>query len=138
MVYKYERTSYPKICEICQLPFSGHRPKQKFCSLKCDQQDRYEKWIARWKKGEEKGYRGKTLAICNQIRRYLFEKFNHRCCECEWNKKHPITGRIPLEVEHINGDASDCREENLKLLCPNCHSLTSTFRALNRNSKRKR
>ncbi|MFW5895280.1 MAG: HNH endonuclease [archaeon] len=36
-----------------------------------------------------------------------------------------------LEIEHIDGNAKNNREENLDLICPNCHSLTSTYKALN-------
>jgi predicted HNH restriction endonuclease len=39
-------------------------------------------------------------------------------------------------VEHIDGNYENDREKNLTLLCPNCHSLTPTFRALNRGNGR--
>lgn len=39
---------------------------------------------------------------------------------------------IPLELEHVDGDHFNNRLENLKILCPNCHALTPTYRAKNR------
>jgi hypothetical protein len=49
-----------------------------------------------------------------------------RCDRCstppQWNGK-PMT----LEIDHINGDWSDDQRENLRLLCPNCHAITSTW-----------
>lgn len=56
------------------------------------------------------------------------------CEECGWNKKSN-DGRLPLELDHINGDHKDNRIENLRVLCPNCHSLKETHRGRNRKKK---
>lgn len=57
-----------------------------------------------------------------------------RCELCHWSKK-TIDGRLPLELDHVNGDRYDNRIDNLRILCPNCHSLQSTHRGLNRKKK---
>jgi 5-methylcytosine-specific restriction endonuclease McrA len=57
------------------------------------------------------------------------------CEECGWAKKSD-DGRIPLELDHINGDRHDNRIENLRVLCPNCHSLKPTHRGRNRRNAR--
>lgn len=57
------------------------------------------------------------------------------CEECGWAKR-AIDGRLPLELDHINGDKYDNRIENLRILCPNCHSLKPTDRGRNKKTGR--
>lgn len=64
------------------------------------------------------------------------EKNGEQCSFCGWHKKHPTTGNVPLEIDHVDGNAENNQEKNLRLLCPNCHSLTPSFRNLNKNKGR--
>ena len=65
--------------------------------------------------------------VPSRLRRALIEAGRpYRCAGCggdgTWNGQ-PLT----LHVDHIDGRAWDCRAENLRFLCPNCHSQTETF-----------
>ena len=75
--------------------------------------------------------------ISGHIVHYLKDKYNNKCARCGWHEINPITGKSPLEVEHIDGNYMNNKEENLILLCPNCHSLTPTYKGLNIGKGRK-
>ena len=61
---------------------------------------------------------------------------DYKCSECDlmnkWNKKELL-----LELDHIDGNKNNNIKENLRWLCPNCHSQTSTFRSKNPTSVKK-
>lgn len=87
-------------------------------------------YIQKWEKGELSGKN--KAGLTRRIRSYLFLKHNNACSQCKWSEINPSTGNVPLEIDHIDGDWTNCQKSNLRLLCPNCHSLTPTFRALNK------
>lgn len=97
----------------------------------------YQVYIEQWKQGLVSGMRG-INAISLHIRRYLFEKYENACCKCGWSEINPTTGKIPLEVNHLDGDHENNLESNLELICPNCHSLTNSYRGLNKGHGRPR
>ena len=123
-------------CLNCGKEFA-HRytSNNKFCTIQCQQEYQYKQYIERWKAGEEDGISGK-YGVSTYIRKYLFEKYDNKCEKCGWGEENPVTHKIPLQIHHIDGDCTNNKEENLQLLCPNCHSLTDTFGNLNEGSKR--
>lgn len=88
------------------------------------------------KNGKVNGMRGK-YQISMHIKKYIFEKYNNKCSICGWSKINPFTKTIPLEIEHKDGNFKNNSEENLILLCPNCHSLTPTYKGANLHHGRK-
>ena len=64
--------------------------------------------------------------------RLIEEGYKEDKCElCGWSEKRRGEKYTPCELHHIDGDRTNHKLNNLQLLCPNCHSLTSTHRAKN-------
>ena len=128
---KIEKENKP-ICLMCEKQVKTI--KNVYCSNKCQNEDRYINYIKDWKNNIVDGKKGDTVS--KYIRRYLFEKYDSKCEKCGWSFINEFTGNIPLEVEHIDGNSENNKEENLTLLCPNCHSLTKTYKGANRGNGR--
>ena len=123
------------VCKNCGVKLSNRQ--KLFCDTNCKAEYYYNDYIKRWKNGLEDGTRGK-YDISTRIRKYLFDKYNNRCCKCGWSIKNSFTDKVPLEVHHIDGNYTNNKEDNLELLCPNCHSLTATYKASNKNGRENR
>lgn len=133
-----------RFCTKCKLGGRAHKPTfclyctrelpvraKKYCNNYCALAHRADRILKPWQDG--------TLIvgqISGYITRYIRAKFDETCTRCGWCEVHTVTGHVPVEIEHIDGDWRNNCESNLTLLCPNCHSLTPTFRALNRGHGR--
>ena len=107
----------------------------KYCSNDC--QKEFE-WKKRKSEIEKIGFFPfiKTINETNRVivKRYLEEKHGHKCSICgleEWTGK-----QIPLVVDHIDGDSTNHKVENFRLVCGNCNMLLPTFAGRNRKSGR--
>jgi hypothetical protein len=69
------------------------------------------------------------------LKSWLLDERKWECEECgisKWNKKD-----LPLEIDHIDGVRTNNMRDNLKILCPNCHSQTNTWRGRGINTSNK-
>lgn len=74
-------------------------------------------------------YKGSTDSI---KRRYIKEfDVPYECSKCKINEWEGQ--KLTLQLDHKNGKRNDNRPENLRLLCPNCHSMTQNFAGRNKN-----
>lgn len=100
------------------------------CYWDAHREQRIEHWLATG----DTGIKTQTT-LRGVIRDYIYESQDNKCSLCgvgrEWNGK-PIN----LVLDHIDGDASNNRRENLRLVCPNCDSQLPTFKSRNRGSAR--
>ncbi len=149
-------------CEFCNEEHIGDYGSGRFCSNRCKQlycksfrKKRLEENAALLTQArrlaftpEAKAKRRETLARNAKLKRSteigvyrakdsrrlaLIEIRGNKCEDCglsDWRNKP-----IALEVHHLNGDSFDNKPENLKLLCPNCHSQTDNFRFKGRKKK---
>lgn len=131
------------ICDFCKEQFintsktkaTDKTRKSKYCSVKCGVDARVDGVIQSWLSGETSGISSignVTPAIKNWLRRTRGD-----ACEiCGWCEVNPITGKVPIVADHIDGNWKNNRPENLRLICPNHDSLQSTYKALNRKGGR--
>jgi hypothetical protein len=115
-------------CLNCKSEVIGNN---KYCNNICQNEYEYKTYINNWKLGEKDGMSGLD-GISSYIKKYLFEKYNNSCQICGWNILNIYTNKIPLTIHHIDGNCKNNDENNLELLCPNCHSLTETYGGANK------
>ena len=77
-----------------------------------------------------------TIQSAKALRRYLLRTRPHTCENPECGLSLWCGQPIPLEMDHIDGNSENNTEENLRLICVNCHALTPTYRNKNKGNGR--
>lgn len=111
-------------CAGCSKEMLISKHIKKFCSLSCQQDYKRNKKLEN------------NVISSKSIRTLLIKKYGPVCMECGWSKENPFTKLIPIELEHIDGNSENNTLDNVKLLCPSCHSLTATYKGANKGKGR--
>lgn len=121
------RVKITRTCEHCGNETSNRR----YCSGACHHAKTHKDYVDAWLAGLVSGS-GTDGEATSFVRRWVHERDGHKCSQCGWAEINPKSGKSPIAMDHIDGDHRNNRPENLRILCPNCHSLTPTYGNLNK------
>jgi hypothetical protein len=107
-----------------------------YCSNACQTLYRKKVLINKWLQGEHPGCTKNKYRFHRTIREWLIAQCKNKCPKCGWSEVNPVTKKVPLEINHKDGDSTNHSKNNVEVLCPNCHSLTPNYKSLNNNHGR--
>jgi len=116
-----------KLCLNCFNCLQNKSSQTNYFSLQCTAQHQQKICIKMWLSGDISGcILGGTL-ISYHIRNYLLAEAKYQCSEGKWSEVNLFTNKIPLEINHIDGNFLNNSPDNLEFFCPNCHALKHTY-----------
>ncbi len=155
-----------KNCKKCDKEFEPKKGLINYCSLECrnsrvwSDEDKQKKSVSAknsekvkksninrpkefWNKIgriRKENHRNKILELeydmlsFESLRYRILYEQHEKCNKCGLNEW--LGQKLILELEHKDGNHGNNTRENLEMLCPNCHSLTGTWRGRNKTDKR--
>jgi hypothetical protein len=115
-------------CQECskEFKFKIGSSTGKYCCLACTK-------AGQAKERRENFLEGKMVNR-GLMKNHMVDIHGWKCMRCENTEWQGVP--IPLELDHIDGNAGDNSPKNLRLLCPNCHAQTPTHKAKNKGNGR--
>lgn len=131
---KEEIKKETKICEFCGKEFTPIRHQVRFCSQECDHKRKHIEAYKDFIENNDKYCRGNYTP--KAFKKEFIEEQGGRCAICGCKPEHNNKPLVFI-IDHIDGDASNNKRENLRMICPNCDSQLDTFKSKNKSSKRR-
>lgn len=119
-----------KTCLVCNAVLSN--VSSIYCSIKCSSKHRSQLFFENYVKKQDS-----AKYVSKNVRKTLIEQNDNKCSICGWGEKNPYSNTFPLIIDHIDGHPENNILSNLRVICPNCDSLTSTYKGLNKGNGRK-
>lgn len=122
VVPKRKKTRTVKSCIVC----GKDSLNPLYCSNTCQGQQKFKETLEKFKRGE--------ISDSNTLKKCLKETREYVCIVCHNNGTHnniPLT----LQMDHVDGNSDNNLPNNLRWLCPNCHSQTPTYAFKNKTPK---
>lgn len=120
--YRIVKKWFCKNCNKEHIGTVADSKTKKFCNHQCQSAMKLNNSLEKFKQGK--------ISHRNTIKKCLIKIHGYKCSICSLD--HWQGYRLSLELDHVDGNAGNNMPDNLRLVCPNCHSITPTWKGRNK------